>query len=170
VRALAGSPPRAEAVTLAAGSGDRRRTGRRQTRAQSAARALTADATRAGALERELTVVYSTVAPGWDLLSFSEVYKMLWPFYIVAVNHALYKLGIEPHLVPTNIRRDAQIKGTRGSYTPQEMAMAIAYFLGDGSIPHSARDIARHTIDEWLRKGKVRPAVLNKFSRAAEEK
>jgi hypothetical protein len=91
---------------------------------------------------------------------------MWWPFYVVSVNHALYRLGIEPHHVPARIRQDVQAAGVRGAYTPQEMATAVAYFLHAGSTLPAA---ARVTIHEWLRKGKVRSTILDQYRRATQE-
>jgi hypothetical protein len=88
-----------------------------------------------------------------------------WPFYILSVNHSLYRLGIEPHRVPAQIRQDAQAAGMQGAYTPQEIATTIAYFL-HGSVLPAAASV---TIGEWLRKGKVRSTMLNRCRRAAGE-
>jgi hypothetical protein len=90
------------------------------------------------------------------------VKRAWWPFYIISVNHALYRLGIEPHRVPPQIRQDAQAAGMQNDCTPQEMATIIAYFL----LGPALTEAANVAVGEWLRKGKVREYLLRRCLRA----
>jgi hypothetical protein len=84
--------------------------------------------------------------------------------YVLATNHALWQLGIEPDKVPPAIRQSAHLHGYERGYSPQEMATAIGYFLAGGE---PLGDKALSAVSDWACEGKVRPGVLKTFRQSA---
>ncbi|MFL5268642.1 MAG: hypothetical protein ACJ8AH_18965 [Stellaceae bacterium] len=84
-------------------------------------------------------------------------------FYVFAMNHALWKLGIEPTSVSKEIRQRAQQRGYEKGYSPREMAAAIAYGAAGRA---GVRAEASVTIGLWLRDGLVRASVIKAFEQA----
>jgi hypothetical protein len=85
--------------------------------------------------------------------------------FVFATNHALWKLGIEPTVVPKEIRRSAHLTGYGRGYSPQEMAAGIGYFLTGGGALGNRALLA---IMAWSDNGKVRLDVLKEFQQAAK--
>jgi hypothetical protein len=83
--------------------------------------------------------------------------------YVLATNHALWRLGIEPDKVPPAIRQSAHLHGYERGYSPHEMATAIGYFLTDGG---SLGDKALSVVLDWAHKGKLRHGVLKTFQQS----
>jgi hypothetical protein len=46
--------------------------------------------------------------------------------YVLATNHALWRLGIEPDKVPPAIRQSAHLHGYERGYSPQEWLLPSA--------------------------------------------
>ena len=86
--------------------------------------------------------------------------------YAFAMNHALWKLGIEPTSVSNEIRQRAHQRGFEKGYSPHEMAAAIAYgAAGRAGVPRAQASV---TIGLWLRDGLVRASVIKTFEQAGK--
>jgi hypothetical protein len=85
--------------------------------------------------------------------------------YVLATNHALWRLGIEPDKVPPAIRQSAHLHGYQRGYSPQEMATAIGYFMTRGS-PLGSKALS--VVSDWAYEGKVRPDVLKTFQQSMQ--
>jgi hypothetical protein len=87
-------------------------------------------------------------------------------FYVLAMNHALWTLGIEPASVSKEIRQRAHQRGCEKGYSPREMAAAIAY--GAAGRAGVLRAQASVVIGLWLRDGLVRASVIKTFEQAGK--
>jgi hypothetical protein len=84
--------------------------------------------------------------------------------YVLATNHALWRLGIEPDKVQSAIRQSAHLHGYQRGYSPQEIAAAIGYFLtGGGPLGSKALSV----VSDWAYEGKIRADVIERFMRSA---
>jgi hypothetical protein len=87
-------------------------------------------------------------------------------FYVFAMNHALWKLGIEPASVSKEIRQRAHQRGYENGYSAREMAAAIAYgAAGRAGVPRAQASVM---IGLWLRDGLVRASVIKTFEQAGK--
>jgi hypothetical protein len=84
--------------------------------------------------------------------------------YVLATNHALWQLEIEPTTVPKELHQLSQRFGYDCGFSPQEMAALISHFMRK-HLPHSEK--RSRTVVEWVRKGRVRNDTVQRFREAA---